>query len=286
MLSNEVDRLGLDTNESGWTIAWVMECYEKGILSKDMLDGLEMNWGNIEAVRDMLHKIAKRQGFGNILAEGVMRAAQHVGGEALALGIYTKKGNTPRAHDHRSLWPMLLDTCVSDTGTDEAGPQAFRPSDLGLPVDINLFSAHAAAEFLARARSFMPLEDCLGICRFNIRGVSFDDIGDNISAATGWNFSGEETNTVGLRVVNLLRSFNIRHGLTAYLDRPSARYGSTPSDGPFQGKSSAPVWDEMLHHYYELMGWDVRTGKPLPDTLRKLGLDFVVTDLWQTEEAC
>ena len=82
MLSNLTDNLGLDVNESGWTIAWVMECYEKGLLTKKDTDGLEMTWGNVDETRKMLEKIAKRDGFGDILAEGVKRASQHIGGEA------------------------------------------------------------------------------------------------------------------------------------------------------------------------------------------------------------
>ena len=83
---------------------------------------------------------------------------------------------------------------------------------------------------------------------------------------------------IGQRVVNLLRAFNIRHGLTADLDTPSPKYGSTPFDGPSKGKAIMPVWDRMVHKHYQLMEWDV-IGKPLPKTLKKLGLEEVVEDL-------
>ncbi|NIM44185.1 MAG: aldehyde ferredoxin oxidoreductase, partial [Nitrososphaeria archaeon] len=73
------DRLGLENNEAGWLVGWVMECYEKGYLTKDDIGGLEMKWGNVEAVRQLLHMTAHRQGFGDLLAEGVMRASQRIG---------------------------------------------------------------------------------------------------------------------------------------------------------------------------------------------------------------
>ena len=76
MLSNEVDKLGMDTNEAGWVVGWVMECYEKGALKKEDLDGLEMTWGNVEATLALLKNIAHRRGYGNTLAEGVKRAAE------------------------------------------------------------------------------------------------------------------------------------------------------------------------------------------------------------------
>jgi len=95
MLTREVDRLGMDCNEASWTIGWVMECYEKGVLSKKDLDGLDMSWGNVEAVKTLLGKIAKREGVGDLLAEGVMRASQKVGGEAIGWAIHTKKNALP-----------------------------------------------------------------------------------------------------------------------------------------------------------------------------------------------
>jgi aldehyde:ferredoxin oxidoreductase len=102
-----------------------------------------------------------------------------------------------------------------------------------------------------------------------------------ISAVTGWNFSIEETMEVGRRIVHLLRVFNIRHGHTVEMDAPSPRYGSTPVDGPTQGKSIMVYWNELRTKYYELMGWDKKTGKPLPDTLRRFGLEHAIAELWE-----
>lgn len=87
---------------------------------------------------------------------------------------------------------------------------------------------------------------------------------------------------VGRRIVNLLRVFNIRHGHIAEMDAPSPRYGSTPVDGPSQGKSIMEYWDELRSKYYELMGWDKQTGKPLPHTLRHLGLEYAIPELWES----
>ena len=85
---------------------------------------------------------------------------------------------------------------------------------------------------------------------------------------------------MGLRAVNLLRAFNIRHGYTPEVEAPSPRYGSVIPDGPAEGKSIAPVLDEMLDIYYREMGWDRASGRPQPETLRALDLAFVVPDLW------
>ena len=98
-------------------------------------------------------------------------------------------------------------------------------------------------------------------------------LAEAVSAVTGWDFTPEEAKSVGLRAVNLMRAFNIRGGIMKELDYPSTRYGSTHTDGPWKGIGIMPHWEEMLENYYRLMGWDVETGKPLPETLKKLGLD-------------
>ncbi|MBI2832485.1 MAG: hypothetical protein HYX79_09540 [Chloroflexi bacterium] len=280
VLSNEVDRLGMDSNEAGWLLAWLMECYEKGLLTDSDTNGVEMRWGNFESAKVMLRKIANRDGIGDVLAEGAMRGTSRFGTEAQKLAVYTRKGNTPRAHDHRSLWQMILDTCVSDTGTDEAGSGLAKPQDVGLSRDANPFSPEVAAKMVAGTVHRMPLDDCLGVCRFNTRGVGIEYLTEMLKAATGWDLSAEETSMVGLRVVNLLRVFNLRHGLTAELEAPSLRYSSAPVDGPFQGKTIAPLWRETVQNYYGLMGWDSETSKPLPETLRRLGLEHVIKDIW------
>ena len=98
--------------ESGWLIGFVMECYEKGVLNKEDLNGIEMKWGDAEATRLILNLIARREGVGDLFAEGVKRTAQRLGGEAPMFAIHTLKGNSPRGHDHRTRWAEMFDTCV------------------------------------------------------------------------------------------------------------------------------------------------------------------------------
>jgi len=276
MLANTVDRLGLDCNESSWLMGWLMECYERGILTKDDLDGLEMTWGNVEAVRVMLHRIARREGCGDWLAEGVMRASRRVGGEAPNIGIYTLKGATPRGHDHRGRWYELLDTCLSNTSTIEAS-FGLPPELPGKPKLIDPFSPEEISTVNAVTGGWRQFEDCLGICRF----CSTDPVLtlECVNAATGWNLTVDEALDTGRRVINLLRMFNFRHGLDPNLEAPSPRYSSTPVDGPAQGISIAEHFDWMKQNYWKLMGWDTKTGRPLPETLKELGLEELIADL-------
>jgi len=271
MLTNMIDRLGLEINETGWVIGLAMECYAKGLLTKKDIDGLEMTWGNVEAVRTMLNKIAHREGFGAILAEGAMCAAQHIGGEAPSFAIYTKKGNTPRSYDHRAYWIEMFDKLTSNTSTLESRPFPFSQRGMFWPSEV--------VSVTTSGKGRMSFEDTLGTCRFATL-VEMKALAEAVEAATGWDFDEYEAEMVGLRILNLTRAYNFRCGHTRELEAPSPRYGSAPVNGPAEGKSIVPVLDDMLDSYYELMGWDKETGKPLPDTLRRLGLEHTIKDIW------
>lgn len=275
VLSNLVDRLGMDVNESGWVVGWVMECYEKGYLNKKDLDGLEMTWGNVAATQGLLEKIARRKGVGDILAEGVKRAAEKIGGPSLSCAIYTKKGNTPRTHDHRAMWVELFDTCLSNTGTIESAGGFMRAEQLGLKPILDPFDWEQVVNLIAKQSGRRVFEDCLGICRFPAEDIRLSV--NCINAATGWELTLDEAMTIGKRIVNLMCIFNRRCGITADLDAPSERYSSAPVDGPVQGISVKGKWDNVKKRYYELMGWDSETGYPLPTTLEKLGLDHILS---------
>ena len=276
VLASEVDRLGLDINEAGWLMAWLIECFEKRILTRKDTDGLEMTWGNGEAIMSMLNKTARREGFGNILAEGVRRASQQIGGEAAKYAIYGRKGNTPRGHDHRSVWLEMFDTCVSNTGTLEAHQMA--PMKLlGITSPFEPFNPEMVATIDAKIKGAMIFEDSMVTCRFNT-ATRLDLLCQAVKASTGWEMDVEGAMRVGRRAVNLARVFNLRHGIKPELDAPSMRYGSTPLDGVAAGRGILPHWDKMLAIYYRTMGWDEQ-GKPLPQTLKDLGLERVIAQL-------
>jgi aldehyde:ferredoxin oxidoreductase len=269
VLASEIDRLGFDINEAGYLMAWVIECYEKGILTKEDTDGLEMTWGNGEAVMAMLKKTALREGFGNVLAEGLMRAAQQVGKGSTNMAVHTMKGNSVRGHDHRVIWLELFDTSVSNTGTLETHKGA--PYKLlGLPATFDPFDWEMTSTVEAKIKGAMIFEDSMVTCRFQT-SCAIDLLAEAVNLATGWDMDFDEAMNVGKRAVNIARMFNLRCGIGAELDAPSVRYGSMPLDGVGAGQSIMFHWDEMLRNYYTLMGWD-ESGKPLPETLRKLGL--------------
>jgi len=272
MLTDVVDRLGLEMNETGWVIGLAMECFEKGLINQEDTSGIELNWGNVEAARSLLEDIAHSRGFGQVMAEGAMGAARMIGGDAPNWAVHTKKGNTPRGYDHRAFWTEMFDKLTSGTGTLESRPTQRAPVGQDLtPKDV--------VSIARSGKGRMSFIDTLGVCFFSTM-VSVKTLAEALSAATGWDFTEEEAETVGLRIVTLARAYNYRMGHTRDLDAPSPRYGSTPVDGPFAGKSIMGSLDAMLDDYYRQMGWDEKTGKPLPETLERLGLGEAIEDIW------
>src|SRR4030042_3333101 len=207
-----------------------------------------------------------------------MRASQKVGREAVDWAIYTKKGCTPRSHDHRGgRWAELFDSCLTNTSTLESTWAGVHTPLVDLPAVSDPFSHEEMSTLNAKFNGIRQFDDCLGICR--IASTNPKLVLDCLNAVTGWDLSLEDAFHIGRRLVNQLRMFNFRHGMKKEDERPSKRYGSIPVDGPAKGKNIMEKWDWMLENYYTLMGWDPKTGKPLPETLKKLGLEELIKDL-------
>ncbi|MBI2831145.1 MAG: hypothetical protein HYX79_02695 [Chloroflexi bacterium] len=279
MLTDVVERLGFEVNEAAFTISWIMECFEKGLLGAKETGGLQMTWGNAEAAKAMLYRIVKREGFGDVLAEGLKRAAESVGGKAAECANYTRRGTTPGAHDERPDLMASMDIVFSNTGWREHRFHS-RFADFDLPPVKDPNNPEEASTGLASIKGAQQFYNSVGVCIFCTKPYP-KLLAQMVAAATGWDFTLAEAFEAGRRTVNLLRAFNIRHGLTPDQEVPSTRYGSAPVDGPAKGKAMMPHWEFMQRNYYEKMGWDSKTGKPLPETLEKFGLEYAISDIWK-----
>jgi aldehyde:ferredoxin oxidoreductase len=222
--------------------------------------------------------LTHRQGFGDLLAEGLKRAAERLGGPAQAAAIYTMQGASPRGHDHRGRWDEMLDTCTGSTGTLESGVPV-HVAELGLPTRINPFNGEEVATQVAGIRGRRHFEDSLGICIFTAR-TRLDNLCRALSAATGWYYTADEAMSFGRRTAAVFRAVRLRCGIGTDRERPSTRYGSTPHDGPAKGQAVSEQWERMVDTWYAKVGYDRKTGKPLPKTLQDLGLDWLARDLW------
>jgi len=171
----------------------------------------------------------------------------------------------------------MLDTCVSATGTIQSASRLTSPGYFGLPPVTNTFSPWEVAGANALMEGWFVFLDSLSICRFITLNPQLTL--DCVNAITGRDLTLAEAQKIGRRSINQLRLFNLRHGLDPALEAPSARYGSTPADGPAQGKAIGPHFEWMKSFYFQLMGWEAKTGKPLPHTLKSLGLERLIPDL-------
>jgi aldehyde:ferredoxin oxidoreductase len=282
-LNTQVDKAGVDVNEWGWLCGWVMECYEKGYITKEQLGGLEMKWGDVEAANDLLQMVANREGFGDILAEGVKYAAEYVGGEAYDCAIFIHKGVSPRSHDHRGRWMEMLEGSVSGTSTIDTQSNV-HPEEFGLPAAFDPFDPKMVGYHLGSMVGRLHFIDSLGICKFTAN-TYHEFICQALSASTGWDYTKEEAMAFWKRCAAMFRLFNLRNGIGPDSEKPSERYWSTPVDGPAAGTSAKENWDTMIATYYDTVGLDRASGRPFPETLQKLGLEHLIPEIWGIEEA-
>jgi aldehyde:ferredoxin oxidoreductase len=250
---------------------------ERGYLTEKQV-GFKLTWGDVEGANKLLQMISHRQGFGDILAEGVKRASEKIGGKAAECAIYTMKGASPRGHDHRGRWEEMLDTCTSSNGTMESANPTFQ-TEVGAPGRINPFDGEQVAKLVGMIRGRRHFEDSLGGCSFTFR-TRMANLASALSAATGWDFRLTDAVRFGNRTAAILRAFNLRCGIGPDVEYPSARYGSQPVDGPAKEHDVRKQWDRMLEVWYETVNYDRKTGKPKKELLRSLDLGWLAKDLY------
>lgn len=279
-LSSINDRMGMDLKECGFTISWALECYEKGYLTKQDTDGLDLTWGNVEAIEILLNRIARREGkFANMLADGIWRASEAVGGEARKWAVYTKR-HAPHAHDPRLM--IVLNQSVSDMGSFQGGnPMKAEPA-CGLDQAVNPRDMAAFGWGMGMASKRTMWRDTMLVCMFCENKTSVERLVAVANAVTGIGYSPKEAMTVGHRANQLLRTFNLLAGMTPDDDIASYRLMiDQPDGGSMKGVSQAWFFDIQKQNYYRGMGWDTETSKPLPETLKAVGLEELIPLLWR-----
>jgi aldehyde:ferredoxin oxidoreductase len=281
------DDYGLDTISVGGTIAFAMECFEKGILAKADTDGLELKFGDPDVVIELIHKIAKREGIGDLLAEGTRRMAQKLdkGSEKFAMNV---KGLELPAYDSRAVQITGLAYAVANRGGDHVTAYIQGPTFLDIPflvipdsrIKDPLVADPEEVHVLVDLENVMTALDTLGACKFMGFCVAADEWVELVAHCLGRDFTYEDMARIGERAYNLARVFNVREGVTREDDTLPPRLLEEPlTEGPAAGKVNENL-PAMLDKYYELRGWDKATGKPTPEKLRELGLEDYIPDIW------
>lgn len=270
------NRYGLDQSECGQEIAAAMEWYQKGIITEKDTEGIKLEWGNYEAMIEMIHKIARREGFGDLLAEGGVRAAKKLGREAEKC-ITHAKGALRTTGDLRHMTAYMLGEATSTRGADHLRGSR---STFGVPGQYE-----GVAKAVYDNQYMCTIADVVEVCKFNTTyfrmEIGLKDIADLLSLATGVNFSEEQIREVADRVWNVERAFIVREGMTRKDDCLIGRFTDEPiHGGPYDGLSvDREKWDKMLDEYYDLNGWDRKTGVPTRSRLESLGLKDIADEL-------
>ncbi len=282
------NRLGLDALTTAECISWAMELYEKGLLSGEEADGLDLSWGNGEAILTLIEKIARREGFGDVLADGSRAAAEKLG-KGLELTMQVKGLDLIMA-DPRGLKGFGLGYAVASRGGDHLRSEPFiELSDdprrglemFGVPEATLRLAYRGKGKLVSYFEDWCAVIDALEVCKNimeNMEILPFERAAEVIEAATGLSLSASEVRLVGERIVNLERAFNVREGIRRKDDSLPRRFREeTLPEGP----SSGTVFEQepMLDEYYAERGWDRETGIPRRGTLERLGLGYVVEDL-------
>lgn len=278
------DDLGLDTISTGNCIGFAYELYDKGIITKKDTDGLELVYGNHQAMVDLVGKIALRQGFGDVLAEGSRRAAELIGKGAQTYAIHVKGLELP-AYEPRGLKAMGFNFATANIGASHCYGNAVQEvKGVPDPRKVDRFSEDDKADIVKYNQDRTALNETGINCAFsNAWGTKFpDDFGKMLAAVTG-NTQFADTEYLwetGERIYNLERAFNLRHGFGREHDTLPRRILTEPlHTGDAMGEGEiVKDQDQFLDSYYQLRGW-TKEGKPSAEKLEQLRLGYVAKDI-------
>jgi len=295
------NQYGVDTIAAGATMAFAIDCFEQGIITAEDTGGIELGWGNAEAMIEMLEKTLVREGFGDVLAEGSALAAARIGNGAEDLVVATKGGEFP-AHMPQVKPSLAVIYAVNPFGADHqssehdpgytpevaaASPDKYgkRMADIGLtdqqPEDV---LNEAKVEFALKTQYAYSALDTADACQF-VFGPSWqllgmEELAGVISAVHGEEMTVAELMTLGARRLNMLRAFNAREGITREQDTLPKKLFEPLEGGPSDGKFiDRDEFERALATYYEMAGWDPVTGNPTAETLDGLGLGWLKSEL-------
>jgi aldehyde:ferredoxin oxidoreductase len=277
------NRYGLDTISTGATISFAMECFERGILTKEETDGLELRFGEADCAIEMIHRIAGRQGFGNVLAEGSRRAARLIGKGSERYAIQVK-GLELAAHDPRAFPSGGPHYACQPIGAHHRGIalafEVFNMSlpQIGLPGPYERFSEEGKGELAKKVEDWTAFVDTLGFCLAATNRYGPPERFLAIyTAVTGQSINFEEAFRIGERTANLKKAFNFKHGIPRDEDTLPERLLEQPNR---RANNAVVKLGITMPQYYKARGWDDRTGAPTQEKLHELGLDDIAGDIY------
>jgi aldehyde:ferredoxin oxidoreductase len=270
------NRYGMDTISVGAAIAFAMEAFERGIITKGDLGGMALRWGDADALVEMVRLIGENKGFGRVLGRGVRAAAQILGPDAKNFALHIKGLELP-AHDPRAYFSTAVSYATSNRGACHlAGlthglENTVSLPELGYPTPLDRFADKGKGIMAAKMQNLMGMFDALKICKFLLySGVTVTDLTRCLRFVTAWDSDVDEFLQTGERLFNLKRLYNIKCGVGRSDDVLPSRLLTPLKEGGAKGR--VPDLLAMRSEYYVFRGWD-ETGVPTRRKLKELGLD-------------
>jgi aldehyde:ferredoxin oxidoreductase len=272
------NRAGLDTISSGSAMGFTIECYEKGLITKQDTGGIEMTWGNHRSIVAMTEKLAKREGFGNILADGIKRAAEKIGKGAENYAMHLGGQEYP-AHDPKFGLQWAIEYRMDATPARHTQGPGMGPKVPAPEVDPKTQLGRQPAHMIgANACHYIQ---ALGLCTFVCGGLpNLETFQTMVKANMGWDASADEIVKTGERIADMRHVFNLREGISPLkYHHPDRMAGRPPrTAGPLEGVTLDE--DGMLKEFFAAMDWDLKTAKPNKKRLLELGMDDIARELW------
>jgi aldehyde:ferredoxin oxidoreductase len=268
------NKYGIDTMSTGSTIAFAIEAFERGIITKADADGLELRWGDPSCIISLIHKIGKREGFGDLLGEGSKVAAERIGKNAQELTVEIKGLEMP-FHDPRSLVSTAVAYATHPRGGCHRGCthglERYALPELGYEKPMDRLQVEGKAEMVVKMQDYAGLFNSLKLCQIILSALKPSQVVKFLNYVTGWDMDLKELLLAGERATNLKRLYNVRLGLSRKDDTLPLRILTQPmKDGG--SPNYVPHLGKMLGEYYGYRGWS-EEGIPLPEKLRELGLE-------------
>lgn len=273
---------GLDTISVGATLGYLIELYENGLLKPQQVDGLEMTWGNAPAIIAMTKKIARREGAGDLFADGVKAAWEKLGQIGTEYAIHVGGEELP-AHDPR-FTPGLATTyaLTATPGRHTQGGELLGAPGMELkPVDKYTYSGHAENHW--KLVTTMEVCQAAGLCMFGYLSYPVQAIPDQLNAVTGWNVTLEDVFQAGERIYTMRHLFNLREGQNPLTRNIPGRMVGQPPLKEGNVKGVTVDIQSLNREFMQQLGWDTHTTIPSEARLRQLGMGFAVKDRggWQ-----
>jgi aldehyde:ferredoxin oxidoreductase len=294
------NKFGLDTDHTSAIVSWAIDCFEKGIINQKDTDGLVLRFGDGKCVAELIQRIANRHGFGNILAEGIVKAAEAIGRKSEELAAVVKKNAVMEAgiRTHKG-WALGIVTSARGSSHLRGAsglefqkiPGENSQNALGVGEISDPTSYSNKADLVVWQERYKGVIDMVGLCALvsmwmDITLYKPEDISQFMGHLTGKDISAAMLMEAGEKIVNIERSFNLLHaGFGRAEDQPPKKFVEIGvNKGPYEGERLDFLkWNKMLDEYYDIHGWDKKTGWPTKKTLIDLGLQQILEKLIQQD---